>query len=227
MGADGAGRLLTAPSTGAPGGASIAVAIRTGVAVKVIDLIRGISAAQFAGIVLLFFLPFVQVSCSGGNFGQGMNVPSFSIDITGQQLATGDSAEHVREKAGLPDTSATPAPGAPPGAQMGPMGPGKGGIDQQISALIAWILAGVGLVISLIAGRAFRAGGVLLGIGGAAMLFWLKSEMASSLRVDMAEAQNFIQVSWEFAFWACVVLFITAAGTNIYSLLRPEQAAQT
>lgn len=194
----------------------------------ILQLLRGISAAQFAGIVLLFFLPFVTVSC--GNM--------MTIDITGQNFATGgqpsiqgmspeEFGKQFNPNATTPTTPGSPGATATPGTpQMPGMNQDKG-VDQKISALIAWIIAGAGIALSLIAGKAFRAATAVAGVAGVAMLFWLKSDLDSEIGAQLAEARGMVQFSYDFAFWACVVLFITGAATNAYSLMRPADAATT
>ncbi len=97
-------------------------------------------------------------------------------------------------------------------------------IEPHITAIIAWLAAIAGVVVSLLAGRTFRIVCAALGAVGAASLFWLKSDIMGDMGPDMAQVQAFIQIKWQFAFWACVILFITAAGTNIYVLMRPPNA---
>ena len=188
----------------------------TGAAVQqIIQYIRHISAAQFAGIALLFFLPFLEVSCS--NY--------FVIEISGQQFATGGKVT-VPNMPNTGTTAPTVAPGVPvpgsPNATPNQQAPKD--IEPHLSAILAWIAAIAGVVVSLMAGRIFRIVCAALGGVGAAMLLWLKSEVMGDMGPDAAQVQAFIQINWKFAFWACVILFITAAGTNIYVLMRPPNA---
>jgi hypothetical protein len=94
------------------------------------------------------------------------------------------------------------------------------------SALIAWVLAFVGVVVSLIAGKTYRIACAAVGGVGAVMMFWLKSEIDKDFGVQLQQAQGFIQLEYKFAFWACVVLFVTAAATNVFAILRPPDAAK-
>jgi hypothetical protein len=172
-----------------------------------LQLIRGISAAQFAGIALLFFLPFVSVSCSN----------MFVIEISGQDFATGGKVEipAMPERPVMtPGTTASPSATTTQGSR-------NQNIDMKPSALIAWVLAFVGVVVSLIAGRMFRIGGAAIGGVGAVAMFWLKSEIDKDFGVQLQQAQGFLQIEYKFAFWACVVLFLTAAATNVFAILRP------
>jgi hypothetical protein len=178
-----------------------------------LQLIRGLSAAQFAGIVLLFFLPFVSVSCSN----------MFVIEISGQDFATGGQVE-IPAMPNAP-VAAPAAPGTPPAAAPA-QGARNQNIDMKPSALIAWLLAAVGVVASLIAGRHYRIGSAAIGGVGAGMMFWLKSEIDKDFGVQLQQAQGFIQLEYKFAFWACVVLFLTAAATNVFAILRPPDAAK-
>lgn len=177
------------------------------------QLIRGISAAQFAGIALLFFLPFVSVSCSN----------MFVIEISGQDFATGGQVEIPA----MPNTpTVTPsAPGTPPAAAP-TQGARNQDIDMKPSALIAWVLAFAGVIVSLIAGKNYRIACAAIGGVGAVMMFWLKSEIDKDFGVQLQQAQGFIQLEYKFAFWACVVLFLTAAATNVFAILRPPDAAK-
>lgn len=186
---------------------------------QVIQYIRAISAAQFAGIVLLFFLPFVEVSCG----------TMFTVDISGQQFATGgqiDVPQMNNQNSGIPGLTVTPSttpttsttPSTTPGMQ-------NKGIDPKISAMAAWILAAVGVVLSLMMGRTFRIATAAVGGIGAVLMFWLKSEIDKDLAVQVPQVQGFLQVNYKFAFWACVILFLTAAATNVYMLLKPPDSA--
>ena len=193
---------------------------------QVIQYLRAISAAQFAGIVLLFFLPFVEVSCGS----------MFTVEISGKQFATGGEISVPQmngpTSTGVPgltiSPSATPsttpsATPAAPGAQPGQMQDKN--VDQKMSALIAWIAAAVGVVVSLLAGRTYRIASAALGGIGAVTMFWLKSDIDKDFSVQLAQAQNFIQLNYKFAFWACFILFLTAAATNVYALMRPPDGA--
>ena len=177
------------------------------------QFIRGISAAQFAGIVLLFFLPFIEVACSPGNISPELQSGEFSIEITGKDLAIG----------GKPDLK-TPGGGTAPSAPSTQTMPGTSpdkGVDMKTSALAAWILAAVGIVVSLMGGRAVRIGSAAIGFLGAVAMFWLKSEIDADFGRGIEQARGMIRLEYQFAFWACVVLFITAAATNAFAILRP------
>lgn len=175
---------------------------------QLIQYVRQISAAQFAGIVLLFFLPFVEVSCGS----------MFTVDISGQQFATGGKVDVPK----MPN-----APTAAPQATAAPSSPQNGNIDMKPSALIAWIAAAVGVVLSLMLGRVFRIACGALGGIGAVSLFWLKSQVDSDFSAPgMQQLQGMIQVNYKFAFWLCVILFVTATITNVYVLMKPPDTAK-
>jgi hypothetical protein len=169
------------------------------------QFIRGISAAQFAGIVLLFFLPFVEVSCSN----------MLTIEITGQQFATGGKVDVTVPRE--PSVS----PGIPP-ATAPPANTARGeNVEMKPSALVAWALAFIGVVVSLMADRRMRTVAAAAGGLGAIAMFWLKSEIDGDLAGGIEEARGLIRLEYEFAFWACVALFLTAAATNAFAILRP------
>jgi hypothetical protein len=175
------------------------------------QLIRGISAAQFAGIALLFFLPFVSISCSN----------MFVIELSGQQFATGGeiSIPAMPNQPGV-------APTVPP-APTGTTTPQRTQtIDVEPSAVLAWALAIAGIVVSLMAGKMLRIASAVVGGLGAGAMFWLKSEIDKDFGVQLVQAQGFIQLEYKFAFWACVILFLTAAATNVFAILRPPDAAK-
>lgn len=177
---------------------------------QVIQYIRGISAAQFAGIVLLFFLPFVEVSC--GNM--------FTVDISGQQFATGGKIS-VPNAPNLNAPSATPAPTATTPEMK------DKDIEPKLSAMIAWGAAVLGIILSLMVGRVFRIATAAVGGAGAVTLFWLKSQIEADFSVQgMQQLQGMIQLNFKFAFWLCFILFLTAAATNVYMLLKPPDAAR-
>ena len=174
---------------------------------QLIQYLRGISAAQFAGIVILFFMPFVEVSC--GNV--------FTVEISGKQFATGGEIEIPALQAAPATTTVTPAP--TPGQTQ------NKNVDQKMSALIAWIAAAAGVVVSLMAGRNFRIGAAALAGIGTVCMFWLKSDIDKDFSVQLTQAQGILRLDYRFAFWACVILFITAAATNVYALLKPPNGA--
>jgi hypothetical protein len=175
------------------------------------QFIRGISAAQFAGIALLFFLPFIEVSCSN----------MLTIEITGQQFATGGKVD-----VSVPDQSGTPS--ILPNQTTTPQNrSGSEDVKMKPAALIAWILAFAGVALSLMAGRAMRMASTAVGFLGAVAMFWLKSEIDADFARGIQETQGLIRLEYEFAFWACVFLFITAAATNVFAILRPPDAGRS
>jgi hypothetical protein len=182
---------------------------------QIIQYLRAISAAQFAGIVILFFMPFVEVSC--GNM--------FTIEISGKQFATGGEISVPQMPTASPAATPNVTPGIPSAA------PGQTqdkNIDQKMSALLAWIAAVAGVVVSLIAGRNFRIASAALGGLGVVTMFWLKSDIDKDFSVQLTQAQGILRLDYKFAFWACVILFVTAAATNVYALMRPpDKPAQS
>jgi hypothetical protein len=173
---------------------------------QLLKFVRQISAAQFAAIVLLFFLPFVEVSCSN----------MLTIDVTGQQMATGGKVD-LPPNANFNVTPNTQA--AAPGQSQ------NGNVDQQPSALIAWILAVIGIGVSLMAGRTYRMAAAAAGFLGAVCLLWLKSAVEGNFLSGMppdqvAQVRNFVRLDFLFAFWLCLILFLTATATNVYALMK-------
>ena len=134
-----------------------------------IQYLRQISAAQFAGVALLFFLPFVEVSCGS----------MFTIEISGQQFATG-STINVPNNPNSPLNITPSAPGQPTAnAAQKPHD-----IEPKASAILAWIAALAGIAVSLIAGKNFRIASAGLGGLGAIMMFWLKTQIDQDFSVQ-------------------------------------------
>ena len=143
-------------------------------------VVSGISVTQFAAVILFFFLPFINVSCTG----------VLSTEVTGLQFAAGGTIEFVEPISGQARRET---------------------VEREPSATFALAAAGAGALLSLVPGLAARLICAAAGIGGVALLLYLKSIIDDELS---RQGQGLIQVSYEFAFWGAVFLFAAAAATN-------------
>ena len=194
---------------------------------------RFLSSPFFLLAGLCFFLPFVTISCSqdlgqgfleGLSEGLGEDVTSqvseqdLEETLTGIDLVMGEGAGEDTE------TQESPTPG-PTATAI----PGLGGLDQagsegtnnsQLFAIIALGVAAVGIFLSLLPGMGGPLLAMILGLGGGVALFLVKSEIDGLIP---SAASGFIEVRWEYGFWASLGLFAVAAITGLVRLLMRDR----
>jgi hypothetical protein len=145
------------------------------------------SPAFYGVILLLFFMPFVNLSCSGQTI----------MSLTGFQLITG--AEYSGQNMFGQDT---------PGSMDNANSKEKREIDSQPLALFALLAAIVGLAVSFIRKKFIALLNLIISSLGAIFLILLKFNMDSD--VDLS-GQGVIKLEYQAGYWLTILVFICAA----------------
>ncbi len=144
--------------------------------------LKKFSPAFYGVIILLFFLPFVNLSCSGQTI----------MSLSGFQLVTG--ADYKANNM-FGDTSTSEAKSDEK-------------IDSQPLALFALLAAVIALAISFVKSRTMFLVNMVLSALGAVFLILLKINMDSDAKLSV---QAVITLDYQFAYWLSIILFIAAA----------------
>ncbi len=144
--------------------------------------LKKFSPAFYGVIILLFFLPFVNLSCSGQTI---MSLSGFQL-ITGSEYKAdsmfGQSTEgEVKENKE---------------------------IESQPLALLALLAAVIALAVSFVKKRITAILNIVISICGGIFLLLLKFNLDSDAELN---GQNIIQLEYQFAYWFSIVLFIATA----------------
>jgi hypothetical protein len=83
-------------------------------------------------------------------------------------------------------------------------------IDPQPLAIVALVAAVAGVVSGFIWKRKAIAR-VILGVAGAALLIALKFKLDGDIS---REGQGYLQISYQFGYWAAIIVFVAAAAVN-------------
>ena len=191
---------------------------------------RYLSSPFFLVALLCFLLPFFAVTCAGGGSipGLGQGGGDALVELTGVQLITGEAEDELSDQENFePDLGpfAGPTPIPDIAEEAGPSEPVDLGLSQ-IWAIVAAALALLGIFLALLAGRAGGVFALILGTGGAILLFLLASAVKSSIDDAIGqEAQGIIAVENRIGFWLALGGFIVAAVTGLVRLLLPERPA--
>ena len=155
------------------------------------DTIKKFSPAAFALIVICFFLPFVNLTCSGQTI----------MSLTGIQLITGAEykAQGMFNQEGMFDDQSEQQTGMQTKNQD---------IDAQPMAFFALLFAVVGLVLSFIKNRVMAIITIVASVLGAICLLLLKANIDSDASM---QGQGVIQIEYQFGYWFAFLLFIVGA----------------
>ena len=144
--------------------------------------LKKFSPAFYGIIILLFFLPFVNLSCSGQTI---MSLSGFQL-ITGSEYKANSMFGETTE---------------------GEVKENKE-IESQPLALLALLAAVVALGISFFKKRIIALTNIVISVLGVVFLLLLKFNMDSDAELS---GQNMITLDYQFAYWLCIILFIAAA----------------
>jgi hypothetical protein len=144
--------------------------------------LKKFSPGFYGIIILLFFLPFVNLSCSGQTI----------MSLSGFQLITGADYK-ANSMFGETTTSETKADEK---------------IESQPLALFALLAAVIALAISFVKIRMMSLVNIVLSALGAIFLILLKINMDGDAKLS---AQAVITLDYQFAYWLSIILFIAAA----------------
>ena len=191
---------------------------------------RYLSSPFFLIALLCFLLPFFAVTCAGGGSipGLGSGGGDALVELTGVELVTGAAEEDLSDQENFqPDLGpfAGPTPLPDIAEEAGPSEPVDLGLSQ-IWAIAAAAIALLGIFLALMAGRSGGVMALVLGTGGAILLFLLAGAVKSSVEDAIGqEAQGLIAVENRIGFWLALGALIVAALTGLIRMLMPDRPA--
>ncbi len=159
----------------------------------------------FLAAFLLFFAPWVSVSCGGVELA----------NVSGWDLAWGNEAETsagVGDNAGVDDEDDASATIAE-----------ESGGDPEFWALVALGASGVGLALVGLRGRRGALGRAVAGLVGGIGLIALQIKMEGDFDAAIAESASedldittLVSLNWETAYWLALLAFLAAAGLQLF-----------
>ena len=150
--------------------------------------VKKFSPAFYVVIVILFFLPFVNLSCGGQTI---MSVTGFQL-ITGTEVnATGMFGGEMNSSDELNSDQ-------------------KKEIESQPLALFAFVAAIIGLIISFFKMRITAISNIVISVAGVVFLLLLKVSLDGDADLNVS-GQNVITLDYQFAYWLSIILFIVGA----------------
>ncbi len=158
-----------------------------------------VSPSLFLLAALCFFLPFVSFTC------QGQRIAT----ISGMELITGTKIEKFEmEKFDS--------------GQTNPDLDKQRDVNSEPLAVAAFILALVGIVVSLIP-RYSRMLSLIAGALGALMLLFLRSSIGGEVTGDFDF--KIIEVSYEWGYYLSLIVFLVAFALNLYQVITENRKA--
>jgi len=150
--------------------------------------LKKFSPAFYGAIVILFFLPFVNLSCGGQTI----------MSVTGFQLITGTEINPTGMFGGEMNSSDELKTDQ------------KKEIESQPLALFAFVAAIIGLIISFFKMRIPALINIVVSISGVVFLLLLKVSLDGNPDLNVS-GQNVITLDYQFAYWLSIILFIIGA----------------
>ena len=150
--------------------------------------VKKFSPAVYVVIVILFFMPFVNLSCGGQTI----------MSVTGFQLITGTEISPTGMFGGEMNSSDELNKGE------------KKEIESQPLALLAFVAAIIGLVISFFKMRMTALSNIVVSAAGVVFLLLLKVSLDGNPDLNVS-GQNVITLDYQFAYWLSIILFIVGA----------------
>jgi len=152
------------------------------------ELPKKISPFLFGLILLCFFLPFVNLSCSGQTI----------MSLSGFQLITGTEVKQ-------PEMFGQNMMG-----QNNNLDKKGEEVSSQPMALLAFIAALAALLISLMKKKTTALINIVISVLGVIFLFLLKFNIDGNAKLSMS-GQGIITLDYQFGYWFSIVLFIGGA----------------
>ncbi len=194
---------------------------------------RILSSPFFLVAALAFLLPFFSVQCAGGGELGDLGIPTgqadLEPDVTGLELITGEAEDVFASTGqtpaipGIPGLE-TPIPGFETPIPEIPTTPAQE-VDLgtvQYFAIAAAAIAVLGILLSLFGRRSGGALALLLGAGGAVVLFLTFTQFEDAIFDSVGpEAQGFLEVKQELGFWLALGGFAVAALTGLFRVVMP------
>ncbi|GIV98136.1 MAG: hypothetical protein KatS3mg057_2793 [Herpetosiphonaceae bacterium] len=154
------------------------------------NALRAIPASLYALIFMLFFLPFVTVSCAGQEVSySGIDLMREDVNIDATRWVVRTVMPEVE-----PSSTSTRAP-----------------------AILAFVAAVGGFIASLLPMKAGRIAAAVTGVAGGGALMLLRFGIERQARTSGLE--HMIGVSYEFGYWGALVLFLVAAALGALVLV--------
>jgi len=150
--------------------------------------VKKFSPAFYVVIVILFFLPFVNLSCGGQTI----------MSVTGFQLITGTEVNPTGMFGGEMNSSDELNTDQ------------KKEIESQPLALFAFVAAIIGLIISFFKMRITAISNIVVSVAGVVFLLLLKVSLDGDADLNVS-GQNVITLDYQFAYWLSIILFIIGA----------------
>ncbi len=147
------------------------------------DSLKKFSPGFYGVIILCFFLPFVNLTCSGQKI----------MSLSGFQLITGTE---INASGMLDDFSEKNVPSE------------KNEVDPQPLALFALISAIAGLGLSFVRKKMSALITVVISVIGFIFLILLKINLDGDIKLS---AQNVLSLDYQLGYWIAVLLFISSA----------------
>lgn len=149
--------------------------------------VKKFSPAFYGVIVLLFFLPFVNLSCGGQTI---MSITGFQL-ITGTEVKASGMFGEMNSNDDLNTDQ-------------------KKEIESQPLALFAFLSALIGLIVSFFKMRIPALINIIISITGVVFLLLLKVSLDGDADLNVS-GQNVITLDYQFAYWFSIILFIAGA----------------
>ena len=150
--------------------------------------VKKFSPAIYVVVVILFFMPFVNLSCGGQTI---MSISGFQL-ITGTEV---DAKGMFGGEMNSMDEMSTDE---------------KKEIESQPLALFAFLAALIGLIISFFKMRIPALVNIVVSIAGVVFLLLLKVSLDGDADLNVS-GQNVITLDYQFAYWLSIILFIVGA----------------
>lgn len=155
------------------------------------DAVKKFSPAFYGAIILLFFMPFVNISCGGQTI---MSISGFQL-ITGTEVnASGMFGGELKTNSEMNTDQ-------------------KKEVDPQPLALFAFIAALAGLILGFFKMRVIAITNIVLSAAGVVFLILLKINLDGDANLNV-RGQNVITLDYQFAYWLSIILFIVAAAVQ-------------
>jgi hypothetical protein len=150
--------------------------------------VKKFSPAVYVVIVILFFMPFVNLSCGGQTI---MSISGFQL-ITGTEVkADGMFGGEMNSTDELNTDQ-------------------KKEIESQPLALLAFVAAIIGLILSFFQMRITALSNIVVSVAGVIFLLLLKVSLDGDADLNVS-GQNVITLDYQFAYWFSIILFIVGA----------------
>lgn len=170
------------------------------------EALKKFSPALFGLVIVCFFLPFVNLSCSGQTV----------MTLTGFQLITGSeySEPNVMGQNMFDQDNQNNADNK------------SREIKSQLMALLAFLAALVGLAVGFIRKKMTAIFSLIIAVLGTVFLILLKINMDSDVALN---GEGIMNLEYQTGYWLTIILFIAAAAAHwfIYNEKKKPESVVT